>query len=290
MLELIRRSVGPHIDIEVFTSSASCRANIDASQLENALLNLCINARDAMPGGGRISIETRHLPADEQVAAHLDLKPGGYLALSVSDNGSGMSPQVLARAFDPFFTTKPVGQGTGLGLSMVYGFVRQSGGQVRVYSEPGQGTSVHLYLPRLDSASLPLSEAKPTARPQRELRDMTVMLVDDEATIRMLVGEVLEELGCARIEFADGHSALAALQNGASVDLLISDVGLPGGMNGQQLVAAARQLRPGLKVLFITGYAEQAVLGSGVFEPTTRVLTKPFSLDTLAQRIEEMIG
>ncbi|MFJ2549634.1 PAS domain-containing protein [Pseudomonas sp. NPDC087612] len=290
MLELIRRSVGPHIDIEVFTSSASCRANIDASQLENALLNLCINARDAMPGGGRISIETRHLPADEQVAAHLDLKPGDYLALSVSDNGSGMSPQVLARAFDPFFTTKPVGQGTGLGLSMVYGFVRQSGGQVRVYSEPGQGTSVHLYLPRLDSASLPLSEAKPTARPQRELRDMTVMLVDDEATIRMLVGEVLEELGCARIEFANGHSALAALKKGACVDLLISDVGLPGGMNGQQLVAAARQLRPGLKVLFITGYAEQAVLGSGVFEPTTRVLTKPFSLDTLAQRIEEMIG
>ncbi|MBS7600423.1 MULTISPECIES: PAS domain-containing protein [Pseudomonas] len=290
MTELIRRSVGPHIEIELFTASATCRASIDSSQLENALLNLCINARDAMPGGGRITIETRHLQADDQIAAHLDLPPGDYLALSVSDNGRGMSPQVLARAFDPFFTTKPVGQGTGLGLSMVYGFVRQSGGQVRVYSEPGQGTSVHLYLPRLDSASLPASEPLPVARTPRELRDMTVMLVDDEATIRMLVGEVLSDLGYTKIEFGDGHSALAALQNGAAIDLLISDVGMPGGMNGQQLVAAARQLRPGLKVLFITGYAEQAVLGGGVFEPTTRVLSKPFSLDTLAQRIEEMIG
>ena len=290
MTELIRRSVGPHIEIDLFTASTTCRASIDSSQLENALLNLCINARDAMPAGGRITIETRHLQADDQVAAHLDLAPGDYLALSVSDNGSGMPPQVLARAFDPFFTTKPVGQGTGLGLSMVYGFVRQSGGQVRVYSEPGQGTSVHLYLPRLDSASLPAKESLPVARKQRDLRDMTVMLVDDEATIRMLVGEVLSDLGYAKIEFGDGHSALHALQNGATVDLLISDVGMPGGMNGQQLVAAARQLRPGLKVLFITGYAEQAVLGTGVFEPTTRVLTKPFSLDTLAQRIEEMMG
>ncbi|MDD1012108.1 hybrid sensor histidine kinase/response regulator [Pseudomonas rubra] len=290
MIELIRRSVGPHIDIELFTASAPCRASIDPSQLENALLNLCINARDALSAGGRINIETRHLQADEQVATHLDLTPGDYLMLSVSDNGSGMPPHVLARALEPFYTTKPVGQGTGLGLPMVYGFVRQSGGQVRVYSEPGQGTSVHLYLPRLEAASMPSSEPLARVPKQRELRDITVMLVDDEATIRMLVGEVLSDLGYERIEFADGHSALAALHKGVSIDLLISDVGMPGGMNGQQLVAAARKLRPRLKVLFITGYAEQAVLGNGVFEPTTRVLTKPFSLDSLARRIEEMIG
>ncbi|QBF26157.1 response regulator [Pseudomonas tructae] len=290
MVELIRRSVGPHIDIELFTASAPCRASIDPSQLENALLNLCLNARDAMSAGGRINIETRHLQADEQAATHLDLTPGDYLMLSVSDNGSGMPPHVLARALEPFYTTKPTGQGTGLGLPMVYGFVRQSGGQVRVYSEPGQGTSVHLYLPRLESAAMPASEPLAHVRTRRDLRDITVMLVDDEATIRMLVGEVLSDLGYERIEFADGHSALAALQKGVSIDLLISDVGMPGGMNGQQLVAAARKLRPGLKVLFITGYAEQAVLGNGVFEPTTRLLTKPFSLDSLAQRIEEMIG
>jgi len=290
MEELIRRTVGPQITVEVVTAGGLWSTLIDSSQLENALLNLCINARDAMPEGGRITIETANKWLDERAANDRDLPPGQYLSLCVTDNGTGMTPDVIARAFDPFFTTKPIGQGTGLGLSMVYGFVRQSGGQVRIYSEVGHGTTMCLYLPRHygDSAETVAAAAPATSAHARSGK--TVLVVDDEPSVRMLVTEVLEELGYIPVEASDGPAGLRMLQSDMRVDLLVTDVGLPGGINGRQLADAARTTRPDLKVLFITGYAENAIIGNGHLAPDMGVLTKPFVMETLARRIIEMTG
>ena len=291
MEELIRRTVGPSITVEPMVDAAGLWSTlVDPGQLENALLNLCINARDAMPSGGRLTIETANRWLDERTARERDLPPGQYVSLCVSDTGTGMPPEVIAKAFDPFFTTKPMGQGTGLGLSMIYGFARQSGGQVRIRSEVGQGAMVCIYLPRH------LGEAE-TAGPAPELADapraedgQTVLVVDDEPTVRLLVTEVLEDLGYRAIEAADGAAGLQVLQSDVRVDLLVTDVGLPGGMNGRQVADAARVARPTLKVLFITGYAENAVLSHGHLDPGMHVLTKPFSLEVLASRIKELIS
>lgn len=290
MEELIRRTVGPQIALEVVTAGGLWSTRIDASQLESALLNLCINARDAMPAGGRITIETANKWLDDHAAAERDLPPGQYLSLCVTDTGTGMTPEVIARAFDPFFTTKPIGQGTGLGLSMVYGFVRQSGGQVRIYSEVGHGTTICLYLPRHygDASEVPTITSSTASA--RAPTGKTVLIVDDEPSVRMLVTDVLAELGYASLEAADGPAGLRILESEAVVDLLITDVGLPGGINGRQLADAARVTRPDLKVLFITGYAENAIIGSGHLSPGMRVLTKPFAVETLATRIHDMIG
>ncbi|WP_236044304.1 ATP-binding protein, partial [Methylobacterium ajmalii] len=289
MEELIRRTVGPAIEIAVSGPADLWTVLVDPPQLENALLNLCINARDAMPDGGRIGIETGHLSLDEAAARAHEMPPGDYLSLAVADTGTGMAPEVVRRAFDPFFTTKPIGQGTGLGLSMIYGFTQQSGGQVRIASEVGRGTAVTLLLPRHHGAS----EAEAVRAPRREApraeRGETVLIVDDEPTVRMLVTEVLEDLGYTAIEAADGAAGLRVLQSDARIDLLVTDVGLPGGMNGRQMADAGRALRPGLKVLFITGYAENAALGTGQLEPGTAVLTKPFVVEALALRIRRMI-
>jgi signal transduction histidine kinase/ActR/RegA family two-component response regulator len=290
MEELIRRTVGPQITLEVVTAGGLWPALIDASQLESALLNLCINARDAMPEGGRITIETANKWLDDRTAKERDLPPGQYLSVCVTDTGTGMTPEVIARAFDPFFTTKPLGQGTGLGLSMVYGFVRQSGGQVRIYSEVGSGTTMCLYLPRHHGASPETVASTATAKTTRERTGKTVLVVDDEPSVRMLVTEVLEEHGYGGIEASDGPSGLRVLESDARIDLLITDVGLPGGLNGRQLADAARTTRPDLKVLFITGYAENAIIGNGQLAPGMRILTKPFVMTTLAERIAEMIG
>ncbi len=290
MEELIRRTVGPQITLEVVTAGGLWSTLIDASQLESALLNLCINARDAMPEGGRITIETANKWLDDRVAAERDLPPGQYLSLCVTDTGTGMTPEVSARAFDPFFTTKPIGQGTGLGLSMVYGFVRQSGGQVRIYSEVGCGTTMCLYLPRHYGSASEVPTITSTTASAHAPTGKTVLIVDDEPSVRMLVTDVLEELGYASIEAPDGPTALRILESEAAVDLLISDVGLPGGINGRQLADAARVTRPELKVLFITGYAENAIIGNGQLAPGMRVLTKPFVVETLATRIYDMIG
>ena len=202
-----------------------------------------------------------------------------------------MSPAVMARAFDPFFTTKPLGQGTGLGLSMIYGFARQSGGQVRIHSKLGQGSTVCIFLPRHYGDAVQENEPQLEAGdPPRAEQGETVLVVDDEPTVRMLVADVLSDLGYTAVEAADGAAGLKVLRSEARIDLLITDVGLPGGMNGRQVADAARDLRPGLKVLFITGYAENAVLGSGHVDPGMQVLTKPFAMDTLANRIRELIG
>ncbi|WP_458436747.1 ATP-binding protein [Methylorubrum extorquens] len=289
MEELIRRTVGPAISVEVVGSAGLWPALVDPPQLENALLNLCINARDAMPEGGRITIETANKWLDDRAAKERDLPTGQYLSLCVSDTGTGMTPEVIARAFDPFFTTKPLGQGTGLGLSMIYGFVRQSGGQVRIYSELGQGTTMCLYLPRHYGAVEGEDVLANLSDAPRAEQGETVLIVDDEPSVRMLVTEVLEDLGYTAIEAADGPSGLKVLQSDVRIDLLVTDVGLPGGMNGRQMADAGRLVRPGLRVLFITGYAENAAVGNGHLEPGMQVLTKPFVMETLASRIREMI-
>ena len=290
MLELIQRTVGPSVQVETVCMSDLWPTLVDPSQLENALLNLCINARDAMPAGGRITIETDHRWIDREAAQRQDMPAGQYLALSVSDTGTGMSPEVIAKAFDPFFTTKPLGQGTGLGLSMIYGFAKQSGGQVRIHSSVGEGTTVSIYLPRHQGEAehdevLPEAGLLPVAEDGE-----TVLIVDDEPTVRMLVTDVLGDLGYTAVEAADGAGGLKVLQSDARIDLLITDVGLPGGLNGRQMADAARVTRPELKVLFITGYAENALLSNGQLEPGMAVLTKPFAVDTLAARIRELIA
>ena len=289
MEDLIRRTVGPGIEIEVVGAVGLWTALVDPNQLENALLNLCLNARDAMPEGGRITIETANKWLDERTARERDLPPGQYVSLCVTDTGTGMAPEVIARAFDPFFTTKPMGQGTGLGLSMIYGFVRQSGGQVRIYSELGQGTTMCLYLPRHHGREGCPEEPAAPARVPRAERGETVLIVDDEPAVRMLVTEVLEELGYTAIEAADSAAGLRVLQSDTRIDLLVTDVGLPGGMNGRQVADAGRVLRPGLKVLFITGYAENAVVGNGHLEPGMHVLSKPFAIEALASRMKDLL-
>ena len=289
MEELIRRTVGPEIALEVVAAGGLWPTLIDASQLENALLNLCINARDAMPGGGRLTIETANRWLDEHGAGERDLEPGQYVSLCVTDTGAGMTAEVIERAFDPFFTTKPIGQGTGLGLSMVYGFVRQSGGQVRNYSEVGQGTTMCLYLPRHYAKEADKPSASATRTSTRPQASHTILIVDDEPSIRMLLTDALEEIGFNVLEAHDGPTGLNILQSDATIDLLVTDVGLPGGMNGRQLADAARTTQPALKVLFITGYAENAIIGNGQLAPDMQVLTKPFVVETLASRVLDMI-
>ncbi len=289
MEELIRRTVGPAIEIEVVGAAGVWPTLVDPPQLENALLNLCINARDAMPDGGRLTIETANRWLDQRAALARELAPGQYVSLCVSDTGTGMSREVIGKAFDPFFTTKPIGMGTGLGLSMIYGFTQQSGGQVRIYSEVGQGTMVCLYLPRHLGDADAVELAPSLAAAPRAREGQTVLVVDDEPTVRMLVTEVLEDLGYTAIEAADGAAGLKVLRSDARIDLLVTDVGLPGGMNGRQMADAARVARPGLTVLFITGYAENAVLSHGHLEPGMHVLTKPFAMEALASRIKDLI-
>lgn len=291
MLEMIQRTVGPAISLESELLPDLWTALVDASQLENTLLNLCINARDAMPNGGVIRTTTQNLWIDARRGATLNLPEGHYLSLAVQDNGVGMSQQVVARAVEPFFTTKPMGEGTGLGLSMAYGFAKQSGGQMRITSTVGEGTVVTLYLPRHDGKAE--VETTPSSIAGLELTPggsgKTALVVDDEPAIRMLVSEVLEELGLQVIEAGDSAEGLSILQSETQVDLLISDVGLPGGMNGRQMADAALTRRPQMPVLLITGYAENSLLTDGQLRPGMTVLTKPFTLDALASRIRELM-
>ncbi len=289
MEDLIRRTVGPSIELEVVGAGGLWRTLVDPSQLENALLNLCINARDAMPDGGGLTIETANKWLDDQAAREQQLPPGQYISLCATDTGTGMSPDVIARAFDPFFTTKPLGQGTGLGLSMIYGFVRQSGGQVRIYSEVGQGTTMCLYLPRHHGAEPEAEAATSESEADYGGHGETVLVVDDEEHIRSMIVDVLSEAGYATLEAGDGAGGLALLQSPRKIDLLVTDVGLPGGMNGRQMADAGRALRPGLKILFITGYAENAVIGNGRLDPGMAIVTKPFSIDQLGTKVREML-
>ncbi len=283
MADLIRRTVGPGVKVELDLHEDTGSVLCDANELESTLLNLSINARDAMPEGGRLTIGT----ADAELSAtDIDgqegAAPGGYVAISVTDTGEGMRPEVLERVFEPFFTTKPVGQGTGLGLSQVYGFVRQSGGIVQLESALGQGTTVRLYLPRQEQSGE--AEQQPVApAPERAGAGHTVLLVDDEDAVRGPVAERLRELGYRVLEVTDGPAALRLLQSSPHLDLLVTDVGLPNGMNGRQVAEAMRERLPGLPVLFITGYAGSA-LPAGI-----EVIGKPFELDALARRVQALL-
>jgi signal transduction histidine kinase len=288
LVDLVRRTVGPSIAVETVAAGGLWPTLVDANQLENAILNLCINARDAMPDGGRITIETGNTWLDRRAAAERGIEPGQYVTVCVSDTGVGIDKAIQERVFDPFFTTKPIGEGTGLGLSMVYGFAKQSHGHVRIYSELGQGTMVCIYLPR-HFGDEEVEEIHPVAPLLQPSTGETVLVVDDEPTIRMLIVDTLGELGYACAEAADGPAGLKILQSGARIDLLITDVGLPGGLNGRQVADAARALRPDLKVLFITGYAENAVLNHGHIQPGMEVLTKPFAVADLVGRVDRLL-
>ncbi|MBL6456110.1 response regulator [Belnapia sp. T6] len=291
MEELVRRTVGPGVRMETVLAGDLWLALCDANQLENALLNLAINARDAMPDGGRLTIRTENTLLDGTYAAQAEIAAGPYVTLSVTDTGTGMPPEVVTRAFDPFFTTKPVGEGTGLGLSQLYGFVKQSGGHARIQSELGQGTTVSIYLPRHhgEATDTPITSLATAADTPHAGSGRTVLIVDDEPVVRMLVVDTLRELGYAALEAADGPAGLRILQSEPRIDLLVTDVGLPGGINGRQLADAARERRPGLKVLFITGYAETAAFGPGVLKEGMALVTKPFTLDALAARIRALV-
>jgi PAS domain S-box-containing protein len=288
LVDLVRRTVGPSIAVETVAAGGLWPTLVDANQLENAILNLCINARDAMPDGGRITIETGNTWLDRRAAAERGIEPGQYVTVCVSDTGVGIDKAIQERVFDPFFTTKPIGEGTGLGLSMVYGFAKQSHGHVRIYSELGQGTMVCIYLPR-HFGDEEVEEIHPVAPLLQPSTGETVLVVDDEPTIRMLIVDTLGELGYACAEAADGPAGLKILQSGARIDLLITDVGLPGGLNGRQVADASRALRPDLKVLFITGYAENAVLNHGHIQPGMEVLTKPFAVADLVGRVDRLL-
>jgi signal transduction histidine kinase len=290
MADLISTTIGPSIVMKIQGAEDLWPTIVDPHQLENALLNLCINARDAMPDGGQLLIETHNRVFDKGCATQGELASGSYVALCVSDTGTGMTADVIARAFDPFFTTKPIGMGTGLGLSMIYGFARQSGGDVRIDSTPGTGSKFHLFLPMQQGQNSPVES---TTGPEQHVVGSndggTVLVVDDEPAVRLLITEVLEELGYEVLLAHDGAEALTILRSKAVIDLLISDVGLPGAINGRQVADAARSLRPALNVLFVTGYAENAVLGEGALEPGMHVLTKPFSIPALTGWIGRLL-
>jgi PAS domain S-box-containing protein len=288
MEDLLRRTLGETMELELVLAGGLWLTLCDANQLESAVLNLAINARDAMPEGGKLTIETGNAHLDSAYAAKAsDVRPGQYVCLSVTDTGTGMPPEVIERAFDPFFTTKAIGEGTGLGLSMIYGFARQSEGYAKIYSELGQGTTVKLYLPRYRGATAE-EPALMLAEAQEAQEGEVVVVVEDEPVVRGLIVETLAELGYRALEAHDGPSGVALLEAARRVDLLITDIGLPG-LNGRQVADAGRVRRPKLKVLFMTGYAENAAVAGGFLEPGMSMLTKPFAMEALATRIRNII-
>jgi signal transduction histidine kinase len=285
MSELISRTLGEAIRTETLLSGNVWRVSADENQLESALLNLAVNARDAMPSGGRLTVETRNVTLDEAYAGSQDgVQPGDYVQIAVTDTGTGMTKDVVERAFDPFFTTKGIGQGTGLGLSQVYGFVRQSGGHVRIYSEPGQGTTVKLYLPR--QPAMAAREATPMPAPvPRGVSTETILVVEDEPDVRVFARDTLRGLGYGVREAGDGKQALDIIEHEPKVRLLLTDIGLPGGLDGRELADEVRRRRPDLKVLFTTGYAHDATMrnvGSGT---AVELLSKPFNAAELARMV-----
>ena len=289
MSDLLHRSLGEMIQIETVLAGGLWRTYVDANQLESAILNLAVNARDAMPGDGKLTIETGNAYLDEEYAAqHVGVTPGQYVLVAVSDTGTGMPPEVQERAFDPFFTTKASGIGTGLGLSQVYGFVKQSGGHVKIYSEPGQGTAIKIYLPRYLGAAPEVGETIERAALPEGDGDTTVLVVEDEAGVRRYSSDALRELGYRVLEAEDAGAALRLIEANSDIKLLFTDVVMPG-MNGRKLSEAAIARRPALKVLFTTGYTRNAIVHNGMLDPGVSLLSKPFTLDQLARKIADML-
>jgi signal transduction histidine kinase len=289
MSDMLRRTLGEQVEVDTQLDPKLWQVEIDENQLESALLNLAVNARDAMPQGGRLSIQTSNIDLQDRRLG-TELPPGDYVVIGVIDNGAGMTADVLARAFEPFFTTKGVGQGTGLGLSQVYGFVNQSGGKVKISSQPGVGTSIEIYLPRLMDARELAEEETPRALPSSAARG-TVLIVEDDPDVRGYTVDTIRELGYEVLEARDGPSALKVLQSTANgaIDLLFTDVVLPGGLNGQQLAQRAVEVHPHLKVLFATGYARDAIVHDGRLDPGVHLITKPFVYSELASRLRVVL-
>jgi two-component system NtrC family sensor kinase len=294
MSELLGRSIGETVPIETVLAGGLWTAAIDPNQLENVIVNLAVNARDAMPEGGRLTIETANTHLDETYVESVgeDVKPGQYVMLAVSDSGSGMTREVMERAFEPFFTTKPTGVGTGLGLSQVYGFVKQSGGHIRIYSEVGHGTTIKLYFPRLTAqADVPPwspRQATPAHAPSLDGKE-TVLVVEDDIQVNKLAVEALEERGYQVLSAPDGAAALKLIESAPAIDLLLTDVVLPGGMNGRQLSGEVIKRRPGIKVLYMTGYTRNAIIHHGRLDPDIDLLTKPFTADALTRKVRRVL-
>ena len=291
MSDLLNRTLGETIEVETIQSARIWPVEIDVNQMENALLNLAVNARDAMPDGGKLTIEVANTHIDEDYAAQeAEVSPGQYVLISVSDTGQGMDEDVLSHAIEPFFTTKEVGRGTGLGLSMVYGFIKQSGGHIRVYSERGHGTTVKIYLPRFygplpDNDTGTVSRATPVCG-----GDETVLVCEDDDKVRAYTVDVLKELGYRVMEADNGAAALQALETASEpIDLLFTDVILPGGMTGADIAQQARAQQPGLRILFATGYARNAIIHHGRLDPGVELLTKPFTYAELAAKVRDML-
>jgi signal transduction histidine kinase/CheY-like chemotaxis protein len=290
MSELLRRTLGEAISVETVLAGGLWPTFADANQLESAIVNLAVNARDAMAGGGQLTIETANAYLDEAyIRSYDELKPGQYVLVAVTDTGSGMTEEVLAKAFEPFFTTKDIGQGTGLGLSQVYGFVKQSGGHIKIYSEPGAGTTVKLYLPRLLAPSRADAATLPEETPPRATRAERILIVEDEEGVRAFSVEMLRELGYAVIEAANGQAALRIIESDPSIQLLFTDVGLPGGLNGRQLADAALKRRPDLRILFTSGYTRNAIVHGGRLDAGVALIGKPFTYSGLAQKIRAVL-
>lgn len=290
MSDLLRRTLGEQITIESVVAGGLWRTHVDPNQLENAILNLAVNARDAMPNGGKLTIETANAYLDARYAAdQAEVAPGQYVVLCITDTGIGMSKEVVEQAFEPFFTTKDIGQGTGLGLSQVYGFVKQSGGHVKIYSEPGQGTTVKIYLPRLLADEDAIEIARPSDAPPAGNRSEAILIVEDEEGVRAHSVEIMTELGYRVFQAANGPAALEVLAREPTIALLFTDVGLPGGMNGRQLADEARRRWPNLRVLFTTGYARNAIVHDGRLDPGVQLITKPFTYTELATAVREAL-
>jgi signal transduction histidine kinase len=289
MSELLRRTLGESIQIETVLAGGLWRVHADPDQLESALLNLAVNGRDAMPNGGRLTIETANCELDERYAAeHDEVTPGQYVMISVTDTGTGMTPEVVAQAFEPFFTTKDVGRGTGLGLSQVFGFVKQSAGHVKIYSEPSEGTTVKLYLPRHAGEAAPVRRGRQDDMPLGRA-DELVLVVEDEPRVRRMSVDALIELGYGVIEATDGNEALALLADNPDIALLFTDIMMPG-MSGRALADRALAQQPDLKVLYTTGYTRNAIVHNGVVDYGVAFIQKPFTIPALARKLREVLG
>jgi nitrogen-specific signal transduction histidine kinase/ActR/RegA family two-component response regulator len=288
-IELLRRTLGEDIEIEAMLDDALWKAMVDPKQLENAILNLALNARDAMPDGGKLTIETANIYLDREYAdTHDEVRRGRYVLIEVSDTGTGMPAEAMGRAFDPFFTTKEVGQGSGLGLSMVYGFAKQSGGHVAIYSQAGHGTMVKLYLPKVASAEGPIG-VEPDQKMLLPKGNESLLVVEDDADVRAFITTALRSVGYSVIEAADGESALALADETPDIGLLITDVVLPHGMNGRDVADGVQKRRPSVKVLFTSGYPESAIVHQGKLDEGVELLTKPYTRETLARRVRQIL-
>jgi PAS domain S-box-containing protein len=289
MSDLMRRTLGEAIFIETVVAGGLWPTLADSNQLENALINLAINARDAMPDGGKLTVETANTYLDDAYARmHDQVEPGQYVGIFVTDTGIGMSADILSQVFEPFFTTKEIGQGTGLGLSQVYGFIKQSGGHVKIYSEVGKGTTVRIYLPRYRGAG-DITEDRQAIQRIPQGRSELVLVVEDDPDVRDYTVEMVGDLGYSVLSAPDGASALRLLDSNRGVILLFTDVGLPGGMNGRQLAEQALRRQPRLKVLYTTGYARNAIIHQGRLDPGVEVIFKPFTYSDLATRIRQVL-